>query len=183
MPSIPDSVSVLGTRWSEYQQWKSVSFGFLGLRSKTVALPPTRFLDWTVDGEPLRDRFGLDDESPCRDVTLLLEHSEGDSFAIESLKALLGESSSGLDPWVQYDDGRAGVLFCPQCGGLDCGAVSVEVVMGNDVIEWRNVAYQDGNTGAVLTDDGPAISLIFNRDEYESLLRSLLDRWGGSAKA
>lgn len=179
MPSIP--VSVLGTRWNEYPQWKSVSFGFLNLRSKTVALPPARFLDWTVDGEPLRSHFELDDGNPCQEVTFLVEGSEGDRFAIESLKVLLAESSSGFDPWVQYSDGRAGVLFCPQCGGLDCGALSVEVVVSDDFVEWRNVAYQDGMTGEVLTGYGPVLSLRFNRVEYESLLRTLLTQWGDSA--
>lgn len=177
MLNAPDSVSVLGTEWSESPQWEPMSIGFFGLRSKNVELPPIRFLDWTIDGEPLRDRLDHQDGSPCLNVTFLVEGSEGDRFAVESLKALLGKSASGFDPWVEYTDGRAGVLFCPQCGGLDCGAVSAEIVMGDELVEWRTVAYQDGVTEAVLTDTGPAFSLVFNRVEYESLLRSLLDRW------
>lgn len=177
MPSSPASVSELGTRWSESPRWHSKSTGFLGLRTKTIALPPVRFLDWTIDGEPLRNRLGFDDGRPCRDITFLVEGSEGDRYAVESLKALLGESNSGFDPWVQYTDGRAGLLFCPQCGGLDCGAVSAEVVVGDDVVEWKTVAYQDGITGDVLLDSGPSFSLVFDRGMYEFFLRALLDRW------
>lgn len=113
MLSSRGSVSELGTRWSEHQQSEMVGSGFLGLRLLTVALPPVRFLDWTIDGEPLRDRLNHSDGNPCRDVTFLVEGSEGDSYAVESLKALLGESDSRFTPWVQYADGRAGVLFCP----------------------------------------------------------------------
>ncbi|UDF13787.1 hypothetical protein LH407_02730 [Antiquaquibacter oligotrophicus] len=168
---------MLGTRWSEYRKNEIESFGFLGLRSKTVASPPIRFLDWTIDGEALRDRLVINGGIPCDDVTFLVEHSEGDRFAIESLKALLGVSHSGLDPWVEFVDGRAGLLFCHLCGDLGCGAVSAKVVFGDELVEWRAVSYQDGVTGAVLSDGGPAFSLIFNRVEYESLLRTLLDRW------
>lgn len=177
MLSNPGSSSVLGTRWSVHQQSEMVGVGFLGLRLKTVALPPVRFLDWTIDGEPLRELLKHSDGNPCRDVTFLVEGSEGDKFALESSKALLGESDSRFTPWVQYPDGRAGLLFCPQCGGLDCGAVSTEVLMGDHVVEWRNVAYQDGISGTVLADDGPSFSITFDRVKYESLLRSLLDRW------
>ncbi len=82
-----------------------------------------------------------------------------------------------MDPWVQYDDGRAGVLFCLGCGGLDCGAVSTDVQVMETTVEWRNVTYQDGLTGEVGGPDAPAFTLRFDRTQYETTVRALLTEW------
>jgi hypothetical protein len=172
------AVSVLGTRWSESERWKVQRTGFLGLRTSVVAAPPLRFIDWTVDGQPLRDRLVLLDGTPCNDITPVLEDEGADPFATAYLKALLGEvgvtSRPGRDPWVRYSDGRAALLFCPQCFGLDCGSVSAEIVVTESTVEWREVAYQDGMTESIVVAEVPSFSLIFDRSAYEATLRALV---------
>ncbi|MET2012815.1 hypothetical protein ABXJ56_14830 [Microbacterium chocolatum] len=172
-----NTLAVLGVEWAEREQWETVRRGFFRLRSEAVAVAPLRFLDWTIDGRPLRDRLSLSDGQKCEDVTFLTEGSIGDSLAVASLRALLGENSSGNDPWVQYDDGRAGVLFCPGCGGLDCGAVTADVRVTGTTVEWRNVTYQDGWTGQVGGTGAPVFTLRFDRRQYESTVRGLLAEW------
>ena len=176
MASSDVPVSVLGARWanSERSEWKA---GFLGFGGRFVEVEDVRFLDWTVDGIPLRNRLAFRDGSPCFDITFLTQGSEGEPFAVASLRALLRTSGSALDQRVQFSDHRVGLLFCPQCGGLDCGAVTTEVRVGGDVVEWRDVAYQEGMSGDVRADEVPAFSVTFDRAQYESFVRSLLRQW------
>jgi hypothetical protein len=133
-----------------------------------------RFLDWTIDGTSLRDRLRYPDGAPCRDVTFMTAGSVGDPFLMESLRALLLENESGFDPWVQFTDGRAGLLFCEQCGDLGCGAVSADVWMSDTTVEWRNIAYQDGTTGEINTDEVTAFTIRFDREQYEATVRALM---------
>jgi hypothetical protein len=185
MPPDQARTSVLGAVWAESERWEVKRFGFLGLRAKPVVAAPLRFLDWTIDGQPLRDRMAFPDGTVCREITFLTEGSEGDRYAIESLRVLLGEREAGADPWVRYSDGRAGVLFCEQCGGLDCGAVTAEVVVGDSHVEWRDIAYQNvpellGDVSEMLgTDEVPAFTLRFDRRSYESTVADLLAQWSG----
>ena len=100
--------------------------------------------------------------------------SEGDPFLIESLRALLLENESGLNPWVRFNDGRAGLLFCAQCGDLACGAVSADVWMSDTTVEWRDIAYQSGTTEAINTDGVSAFTVRFDRAHYEATVRELM---------
>lgn len=177
MSSDADPLAVLGTRWAEHARWDRRRLGFFRLRTEQVALAPLRFLDWTIDGLLLRDRLAFPNGRACEDITFLTEGSHGDPFAIESLRVLLREKTSGIDPRIQHDDGRAGVLFCPVCGGLDCGTVSTDVHFTDTTVEWRNVAYQDGLTGQVVAYEVPAFTLRFDRRQYEATVCALLAEW------
>lgn len=168
---------VLGTRWTEHSRGETRSTGFWRRRAERVDLAPRRFLDWTIDDQPLRDRLTFPDGRVCDDITFLTEGSRGDRFAIASLRALLRENVPGGDPWVQYADGRAGVLFCPQCGGLDCGAVSADVHIGATTVEWRNVAFQIDVPGGVAQCGVPWFTLRFDRAQYEATVREVLAAW------
>lgn len=176
MVSRTDPLAVLGVEWAQREQWETAWRGFLRPRAEMVAVPPVRFLDWTIDGRPLRDRLTSSDGRACEDITLLSDHSVGDHSAIESLRALLSEDTPGMNSSVRFSDGRAALLFCPTCGGLDCGAVTAEVRVSAITVEWRDVAYQDGSTGDVLPD-APAFTLRFNRMQYETTVRALLTKW------
>lgn len=44
-------------------------------------------------------------------------------------------------------------------------------------VEWRNVTYQDGLTGEVGGPDAPAFTLRFDRTQYETTVRALLEEW------
>lgn len=178
MSHVADPLAVLGTRWAESECWDLKWRGFFRFRPELVARAPLRFLDWTIDGQPLRDRLAFANGRACENITFLTEGSYGDPFAIESLRALLLENESGFDPWVQFTDGRAGLLFCPQCGDLECGAVSADVRFTRDAVEWRDIAYQSGVTEDTGTSEIPVFSLRFDRAQYETTVRGLLAEWG-----
>ena len=64
------------------------------------------------------------------------------------------------------------LLEC-QCGDLDCGALTTQVLISKSTVEWRNigwqVTYEDFDA-----DDGFVRSATFDRAAYESVLDGLL---------
>ena len=105
------------------------------------------------------------------------ESSIGDRFTTESLKALLGESRSGFDPWVQFTDGRVGILFCALCADLECGAVSADIRLNSTTVEWHDLGFQTEDPELGVSGLLPGFSLTFDRNQYESTVRTLLGEW------
>ncbi|WP_424711542.1 hypothetical protein [Microbacterium sp. SLBN-111] len=168
---------MLGVRWAEDPQWDVKIRGLFRWRFEATAREPLKFIDWTIDGQPLRDRMTFSNGRTCEDITFLIEGSRADGLAAASLRVLLGEDASDMDRWVRYDDGRVGLLFCRGCGGLDCGGVSTDVRVLDTTVEWRSVGYQDANHPFDTEQEVPVFTLRFDRAQYETTVRTLLAVW------
>lgn len=184
-------ISVLGTRWAGSPHGKTKSTGFLGLKEEWVELPPLRFLDWTVDGEFLRDRVATQDYEST-EITWMLEGSTLKASELQrrvgaSLRALLSERGSAIDREVQFGDGRVAVLFCRGghaefvCGDLACGAVSADISFTASAVEWRDVTYQDAIADELWTEM-PRRNFRFERKAYEATIEALLAEWGPATR-
>ena len=138
--------------------------------------------EWTVDGETLTrlvDRVSLAEgpgglAAPLVDLSPFLP-----ATASEYLDALLGGGAP--DDVSVFADGRVPLLVCPVCADLGCGAVSARLVIGQVVVEWRDLGWQVPGDRA---DEGvedvpftPPVHLVFARDAYEALVGRLLLRY------
>ena len=141
----------------------------LGVRTSRVALldgdqrsrqdeSATAVLEWTINGVPLGEIVGdptsttplyaAADEDQRRELLLRLRGDRSDlptfvpRFERTRLDRLLGRQGT---PWAPFgpafEDGRVVLLECP-CGDLDCGALTTEVVVGDDAVEWREIGWQ-----------------------------------------
>lgn len=130
--------SVLGSVWAEASEvtvggrWPS------RVETRTVIY----FRDWLVNGRPLRDwisyRDPRDDKRPLMDKAI-----PDDAVVVASLRALLDEDVGPEKEWVSFPDGRTGILFCALCGDIWCGAISAHVDVGESIVEWKDIAFQD----------------------------------------
>ena len=137
---------------------------------------PVQFDDWTVDGVPLRSLVPGASESNALERTFMTSDEAYWPSATESLRALLGEDSGDESTSVRFHDGRVGLLFCPSCGDLGCGALSAAVETSEDTVTWRDIDYQTGFDGLDFSTGQP-FSIVFERATYEAEVRSLLRRW------
>jgi hypothetical protein len=64
--------------------------------------------------------------------------------------------------------------MCPLCGDLGCGAYSVEVVFGDDWVDWRSFGWQYDYEPFDPEQEFPFAGARFDRTAYESLLADLL---------
>ena len=98
-----------------------------------VGGPSTRmFLDFVVDGVSLYELFtklGFDVIS-CLAVCWTTESQ------LESVKRLTGEGEPDSHA------GQCSLFVCPECGGRDCGVVTVKVSREPDTISWSDIAWE-----------------------------------------
>lgn len=119
-----------------------------------------RFLDFEADGSSLYDSVrerGFD----CIGSIWL------DPEAAAGAQHLLGEAAADLSP------DRVAVFVCPECGDLGCGAVTVRIQVGSDVVTWDDWAWQTGDDpepDRQGPEDMPTLS--FDRETYEQALRA-----------
>lgn len=132
------------------------------------------FSDWVVDGVSLRQIVAQCSGGPP-DAGLPSEHPplRSDDFwpelAVSSLRSLLGEGRGGLP------DGRVVLLCCAVCADVGCGAVTAELALHDDVVEWRDIGWQDEDRFDVGRDGlATPLTLRFSRAPYAALLRRLL---------
>ncbi|MFI9454576.1 hypothetical protein [Amycolatopsis sp. NPDC052450] len=125
-----------------------------------------RFLDWTIDGVALRSMVPVQERTP-----LFLHDERWRESAVETLSRLLGHLPG------DFDDGRVALLFCPLCGDLGCGGYSVEVVFGDDVVEWRAFGHQYDYEPFDPDQEFSFTGARFDRKAYETLLGDLLSNY------
>ncbi|MER7864394.1 hypothetical protein DMC64_10530 [Amycolatopsis sp. WAC 04197] len=126
----------------------------------------TGFLDWTIDGVALRSMVPAEQRTP-----LFLDDDRWRGAAVETLRRLLGRLPG------DFDDGRVALLMCPLCGDLGCGAYSVEVVFGDDVVEWRAFGWQTDYEPFDDPEEYRFTGARFERTAYETLLGDLLSNY------
>lgn len=155
------------------------------------------FLDFTVDGRSLCDRFG-------GDITAL--HQLDPDFRTTNLQRLAGHPvplpsfsprfhRTPLDRLLRrrgapfafvesaFADGRVGLLYCP-CGNMDCGVLSTRIEFTPELVAWRDIGWQvtyepdDPKFQGYLNDPE---SFAFERAQYDSLMSWLLSAdWSAS---
>ncbi|MER6667636.1 hypothetical protein ABT256_24030 [Amycolatopsis japonica] len=88
----------------------------------------------------------------------------------------LGVEPSGTEFLDWTIDGVA-LLMCPLCAELGCGAYSVEVVFGDDVVEWRAFGWQTDYEPFDDPEEYQFTGARFERKAYETLLGGLLSNY------
>jgi hypothetical protein len=169
MASTPSTLGVVEDHYVAYDDERVGWF-----RHKSVEHTIT-YLDWTIDGRPLRELVRYVDGSAPREVTVLQNDWSAIGVGRSLLKSLLGlPVGGGFD--VVMPDGRIALLFCPTCFDLDCGTLTAEVEFSDTFVLRRDIAWQVGYDPLDLTDsefDPP--TLTFDRAQYEAELKRLLN--------
>ncbi|MGW1026033.1 oxidoreductase [Streptomyces sp. NPDC002577] len=126
------------------------------------------FVDFIVDGSPLLFQLSdLDAVSP-------LASDIPPAIFTAQVRALLLEAEAPLP------DGRYVIYGCPECEGIECGAVTAAIDKaddGSDDFVWRDFAWQtDEHADLELNGYHGIGPFRFRGAEYRSALQSLLDR-------
>ena len=95
-------------------------------------------LDFLVDGRSLYDLLKVDQ----RDLVGVLGWG-GMEANRAARHQLLGSVPAAAD------SGRRPIFVCPECGGLGCGAITVQVQHPGGNVEWRDFAYENNYDGSM----------------------------------
>ena len=130
-----------------------------------------RFLDWTLNGRLLRTMLGW--ENPPSDCTCMVSGWDLEA-GLAWLESLRFTRSGG------FPDGRAAVFVCPECGDLECGALSVDVTRESSTVRWADFGWQVPRENGFQPLDVP-LGFEFAAVDYDELLTSLAERLVASA--
>ncbi|QKV91771.1 oxidoreductase [Streptomyces sp. NA02950] len=122
------------------------------------------FLDFTVDGGPLLPRL------PDLDVVSSLALDLGPAAFTEQVSGLLLETDAPLE------GGRFVIYGCPECEGLECGALTAVIERDGPDVVWRDFVWQTDHAAPDAERDAlPGIGPYrFRGDQYRTELKRLL---------
>ncbi|MEU8789438.1 oxidoreductase [Streptomyces sp. NPDC048643] len=122
------------------------------------------FVDFVVDGRPLLFQLSdLDAVSP-------LASDVPPAIFTAQVRGLLLEADAPLT------DGRHVIYGCPECEGIECGAVTARIEREDDDYVWRDFAWQTGERPDLELNGYHGIGPFrFHGTEYRAALNSLLD--------
>ncbi|MEU2429302.1 oxidoreductase [Streptomyces sp. NPDC007861] len=122
------------------------------------------FVDFVVDGRPLLFQLSdLDAVSP-------LASDIPPAIFTHQVRGLLLEADAPLP------DGRYVIYGCPECEGIDCGAVTAVIERDGDAVVWRDFAWQTAETADLELNGYHGIGPFrFRAAEYRAELERLLD--------
>ena len=118
------------------------------------------FLDFVIDGESLSEKLGGDLAS-CLGWFVPEENTK----AVHRL--LLKEVAD-------LPNNRRSLYVCPECGELDCGAITAVIERSGDRIIWRDFGFQSNSDDVTLIRDYGDVSFAFDRAQYNQALRGTL---------
>jgi hypothetical protein len=118
------------------------------------------YLDFVVDGESLSEKFGGDLAS-C----LGWFGTERNSRAVYRL--ILKEPAD-------LPNDRRSLYVCPECGELDCGAVTAVIERVGDKVIWRDFAFQRHYDQVNPIDGHEGASFTFDRTQYNQAMKGAL---------
>lgn len=132
------------------------------------------YLEWTIDGVPLRQVMAWPDGSTADEVTPVRNGFAPPRYDVDYLRALLGEPVG--QEGVVMPDGRVPLLVCGQDFDLNCRALTAELAHHGERVEWRDIAWQSEYAPLDLTEQEMGVrTLVFDRDRYDGIVRPLLE--------
>ena len=131
------------------------------------------YVEWTIDGVPLREVMAWPDGSVAPEVTPMQNGYAESEYEADYLRAILGEPISREG--TVMPDGRVPLLVCHVDFDLNCRALTAELVRSDDRVEWRNIGWQAAYEPLDLTEqEMPVTTLVFDRQLYDDVVRPLL---------
>jgi len=135
-----------------------------GVDDDMVDAHPSHYLDFHVDGRPLRNRF-----DHTHDVITTLNRPWLDTLD-EGIAELTGRRP---DPALPA--GRIALWRCAQCGDLGCAAITARLTVTPQTVTWSDFAWENDYDDRP-TPLHPGLAFVFDSDAYLTTIDSSRSR-------
>jgi hypothetical protein len=126
-------------------------------RKIKVNQTPREYFDFFVSGNSLRRILNIE----TADYVTLFGWGTNQEYDRHILNVFRLKEKS------QLDSGRAMIYVCPECGEIDCGAITANIKDFGDRIIWDDFGYETGYGGLTETYD-QLKAIEFERTSYFS---------------
>jgi hypothetical protein len=79
-----------------------------------------------------------------------------------------------LEEPADLPDNRRSLYVCPECGELECGAITAVIERKGDRIIWRDFSFQSNSDNVTPIRGHRDISFAFDRAQYNQALKGAL---------
>jgi len=117
-----------------------------------------KYVDFIVSGRPLSEVFQTVD----MDMVSMLGWISNVGYETRIVQELL------KDVPAELKTGRTILYGCPQCGDIDCGAITAEILDLGDRIVWRNFGHETNYSGIDFEGYEHFEQFEFDKAQYES---------------
>lgn len=163
-------ISVLGTAPDVAVQSVDEKVGWFRRKYVPREFP---YLEWTVDGIPLRQVVAWPNGHVAGEVTPIQNEYALREYEADFLRSVLGEPVERH--WTVMSDDRVPLLVCGTDFDLNCRALTAKLVVSETLVEWRDIAWQVDYEPLDLTEqEQPVLTLTFDRRQYNAVIRPLL---------
>lgn len=131
---------------------------------KYTRRPVSHYLDFVIDGVPLRQRV-----PEAAGLVTDLNRAWLPQAVDEAVEILLGQR-----PHPSLGSGRVAVLVCGVCGDLGCGALTCTLHVGGAMVRWSDWRWCYGTGESPSRTELPMF--CFDRRSYGAGLRAAPDR-------
>lgn len=120
----------------------------------------SHYLDFHVDGRPLRDWF-----DHTHDVITTLNRPW-----LNTLDDGIGELT-GRQPDPCLPTGRIALLRCAGCGDVGCGAITARLTITPQTVTWSDFAWENDDDGETAPQRSGLV-FVFDHDAYMTTIES-----------
>lgn len=109
------------------------------IRKGTENMHERHYLDFVISGQSLLNILGVSN----LDLIPPLGLDNNYDYEKQLTEVIATKRKSDLE------SGRVMLYICPECGDIDCGAITAHIEISGDKIIWKEFAYENGYEGII----------------------------------
>lgn len=122
-----------------------------------------KYIDFIVSGQSLGQLFGL----PDLDLIGTFGWTDKKEYEYKKIDEFLGIEKTKLET------GRTCFYVCPECGDIECGAITAKIEVTDNMIIWKDFGYENNYTELNLKDYKEVGPFYFEKASYFEVMESL----------
>ncbi len=117
-----------------------------------------KYVDFIVSGQSLSELLQTKDY----DMISMLGWGMNTDHEKRTIKEFL------MQELPELSTGRTIIYGCSECGDIDCGAITAEIIYDGDKIVWKDFGYETNYSGFDLEDYKHILPFVFDKEQYEA---------------
>jgi len=123
-----------------------------------------KYIDFIVSGQSLGELFGIAES----DLIGTFGWIDNKEYERRQIDEFLGKEKP------ESETGRTSYYVCPECGDIECGAITAKIEVTDTSVIWKDFGYENNSAEPNLEDYKQIGPFTFDKTEYFNTLKVLI---------